>query len=55
MWLRALLACGLAVPLPLSAVTSQSFQVSATITPGVHCKVTPPVSAAVTALVARAE
>ncbi|UII69472.1 spore coat U domain-containing protein [Pseudomonas sp. HN11] len=34
MWLRALLACGLAVPLPLSAVTSQSFQVSATITPG---------------------
>ena len=34
MWLRALLACGLAVPLPLSAVTSQSFQVSATIIPG---------------------
>ena len=33
-WLRALLACGLVVPLPLSAVTSQSFQVSATITPG---------------------
>jgi spore coat protein U-like protein len=28
------LACGLALPLPLSAVTSQSFQVSATITPG---------------------
>ena len=34
MWLKALLACVLAVPLPLSAVTSQSFQVSATITPG---------------------
>lgn len=35
MKLRALLlACGLALPLPLSAVTSQSFQVSATITPG---------------------
>ncbi|OYT81798.1 spore coat U domain-containing protein [Pseudomonas sp. PGPPP2] len=33
-WLRALLACGLVVPLPLAAVTSQSFQVSATITPG---------------------
>ena len=28
------MACGLAVPLPLSAVTSQSFQVSATVTPG---------------------
>ena len=34
MWRRALLACGLAIPLPLSAVPSQSFQVSATITPG---------------------
>ena len=34
MWLRVWLACGLALPLPLSAVTSQSFQVSATITPG---------------------
>lgn len=33
-WLGVLLACGLAVPLPLSAVTSQSFQVSATVTPG---------------------
>ena len=32
--LRLLLACALAVPLPLSAVTTQSFQVSATITPG---------------------
>ncbi|WP_439864809.1 Csu type fimbrial protein [Pseudomonas antarctica] len=31
---RAMLVCGLAVPLPLSAVTSQSFQVSATVTPG---------------------
>ena len=28
------MACGLALPLPLSAATSQSFQVSATITPG---------------------
>ncbi|AZE56086.1 Sigma-fimbriae uncharacterized subunit [Pseudomonas synxantha] len=34
MWLRVWLACGLALPLPLAAVTSQSFQVSATITPG---------------------
>ncbi|CRM75563.1 spore coat protein U domain-containing protein [Pseudomonas fluorescens] len=34
MWLRVWLACGLALPLPLSAVTSQSFQVSATVTPG---------------------
>ena len=33
-WLKALLACAFAVPLPLSAVTSQSFQVSATVTPG---------------------
>ena len=33
-WVRALLVCGLVVPLPLSAVTSQSFQVSATVTPG---------------------
>ncbi|KRP67815.1 Csu type fimbrial protein [Pseudomonas orientalis] len=34
MWLRVWLACGLALPLPLSAVTSQSLQVSATVTPG---------------------
>ena len=34
MWPRVLLAIGLAIPLPLSAVVNQSFQVSATITPG---------------------
>ena len=34
MWPRVLLAVGLAMPLPLSAVVNQSFQVSATITPG---------------------
>lgn len=34
MGLRAWLAVLLAVPLPLAAVTTQSFQVSATITPG---------------------
>jgi len=34
MWPRVLLAIGLAMPLPLSAVVNQSFQVSATITPG---------------------
>ena len=34
MWPRVLLAIGLVMPLPLSAVVNQSFQVSATITPG---------------------
>ncbi|AGE26394.1 MULTISPECIES: Csu type fimbrial protein [Pseudomonas] len=34
MWRTALLAFGLVLPLPLAAVTNQSFQVSATITPG---------------------
>src|ERR1700739_450064 len=33
-WAALRLLCAGAVPLPLAAVTSQSFQVSATITPG---------------------
>ncbi|WP_085579683.1 MULTISPECIES: spore coat U domain-containing protein [unclassified Pseudomonas] len=33
-WTALLLLCGCGVPLPLAAVTSQSFQVSATVTPG---------------------